>query len=177
MIGSFNRRCVPVMSLLLVCLSAQAAVPFRSLDTHMIAVADTDGITVHDGWARASAGASTTGAAYVMVMGGSKPDQLVGASTPVAETAEVHQTLTENGVMKMRPAPELPIPAGGMVTFAPGGTHIMLMGLKHPLVAGHSFPLTLNFAHSPPVTVEVKVRGLGGAGNGAMGGHDGMQMR
>jgi hypothetical protein len=140
-------------------------------------VAQADGLTVHDAWARASAGAATTGAAYVMVMGGSQPDQLIGASSPVAATAEVHQTLTENGVMKMRPAPNLPIPAGQMVTFAPGGTHIMLMGLKHPLAAGQTFPLTLTFAHAGPITVDVAVRGVGHGANSGMGGHDAMPMR
>jgi copper(I)-binding protein len=119
-----------------------------------------DDVTVHDAWARASAGAATTGAAYVTLMGGSQPDQLIGASTPVAATAEVHETINDNGVMKMRPLPGLAIPAGGTVTFAPGGTHIMMTGLKQKLTAGQSFPLTLKFAHTAPITVNVQVRGL-----------------
>src|SRR6201999_491380 len=89
-----------------------------------------DDVTVHEAWARASAGPATTGAAYVTLMGGSRPDQLIGASTPVAANAEVHETINDNGVMKMRPLPGLAIPAGGTVTFTPGGTHIMMTGLK-----------------------------------------------
>jgi periplasmic copper chaperone A len=126
-------------------------------------VAQAGGVSAQDAWARASAGPTGTGAAYVMLMGGARDDQLVGASTPVAATAEVHQTLSENGVMKMRPAPVVAIPAGGMVMLAPEGTHIMLMGLKHPLVAGQDFPMTLRFAHSAPLTVTVTVRPLGRA--------------
>ena len=125
-----------------------------------IALAADSDVTVHDAWARASAGAATTGAAYVTLMGGSQPDQLIGASTPVAATAEVHETINDNGVMKMRPLPGLAIPAGGTVTFAPGGTHIMMTGLKQKLTAGQSFPLTLKFAHTAPITVNVQVRGL-----------------
>ena len=75
--------------------------------------------------------------------------------------------------MKMRPVPAVPIPAGQMVTFTPGGAHIMLTGLKQKLVAGQSFPLTLTFAHAAPVTVDVKVRALGGS----MGAHDHMHMQ
>jgi periplasmic copper chaperone A len=142
-----------------------------------IVLAADDGVMVHEAWARASAGAATTGAAYVTLMGGTQPDSLVGASTPVAAKAEPHATINDNGVMKMRPAGAVPIPAHQMVTFAPGGTHIMLMGLKQPLAAGQSFPLTLTFAHAAPVTVDVKVRGLGRGPNAAMSGHDGMQMR
>lgn len=120
-----------------------------------------DGIVVHEAWARASAGVATTGAAYISLMGGAQPDSLIGASTPVAATALVHTTVNDNGVMKMRPAPVMPVPPGQMVTFAPGGAHIMLMGLKRPLKAGDSFPLTLTFAHAAPVTVNVQVRGMG----------------
>jgi len=139
-----------------------------------IVLAADDGVMVHEAWARASAGGATTGAAYVMLMGGDKPDTLVSVSTPVAAMAQVHETTSDHGVMKMRPVADLPIPAGGMVTFAPGGYHVMLMGLKKPLVAGQTFPLTLTFAHAAPVTVDVKVRALG-AGAAAM--HDHMNMK
>jgi periplasmic copper chaperone A len=152
-------------------ITARAAPP-----TGLLLAAD-DGVMVHEAWARASAGAATTGAAYVTLMGGAQPDSLVGVSTPIAANAEPHETINDNGVMKMRPAAAVPIPAHEMVTFAPGGTHIMLMGLKQPLVAGQSFPLTLTFAHAAPVTVDVKVRGLGRGMNGSMSGPDQMQMR
>jgi copper(I)-binding protein len=133
-----------------------------------------DGVMVRDAWARASAGSASTGAAYLTVTGGDTPEQLVGVSSPVAATAEVHESLTESGVMKMRPAPSMVIPAGKTVTFTPGGYHIMLMGLKQPLVAGQSFPLTVSFAHAAPVTVEVKIQPLGRAA--PSGGHDQMPM-
>jgi copper(I)-binding protein len=122
-----------------------------------------DGVTVQQAWARASAGAATTGAAYITLMGADQPDGLVGASTPVAATAEVHETTNDNGVMKMRPVGTVPIPPHQMVTLSPGGYHIMMMGLKHKLVAGESFPLTLTFTHAAPITVEVKVQPVGSA--------------
>jgi len=120
-----------------------------------------DKITVHDAWARASAGNASAGAAYLTLIGGTEPDQVVGVTTQVAATAEVHESFTDGGVMKMRAAPALTVPAGKTVSLAPGGYHVMLMGLKQPLIAGQSFPLTVNFAHAAPVTVEVKVLGRG----------------
>ena len=135
--------------------SSHAGAPFGFV------LVQAEGITVHDAWARASAGAASTAAAYVTLMGGARSDQLVGVSTPVAATAEVHKSFVESGVMKMRAAPDVPVPAGGTLTFAPGGLHIMLMGLKQPLVAGQSFPLTLIFAQAPALTVDVKVQPLG----------------
>ncbi len=135
-----------------------------------VTLAADDGVMVHEAWARASAGAATTGAAYIMLMGGARPDSLVSVSTPVAATAAVHETINDNGVMKMRPVPILPISPGQMMTFAPSGTHIMLMGLKHKLTAGESFPMTLTFAHATPVTVQVLVRAM--AQGAPSGGHD-----
>ncbi len=120
-----------------------------------------DGVTVQEAWARASAGPATTGAAYVTLMGADQPDGLVGASTPVAATAEVHETTNDNGVMKIRPVGPISIPPHQTVTLSPGGYHIMMMGLKQKLVAGESFPLTLNFTHTAPITVQVKVQPAG----------------
>jgi periplasmic copper chaperone A len=123
--------------------------------------AQPGGLTIQNAWARASAGAATTAAAYVTITGGAQADQLVAISTPVAATAGVHQSFTENGVMKMRAAPSLPVPAGQTVTFTPNGLHIMLMGLKQPLIAGQSFPMTFTFAQAAAVTIDVKVQPLG----------------
>jgi copper(I)-binding protein len=131
-----------------------------------------DGVSVEQAWARASAGAATTGAAYITLKGGAQADALVGVATPVAASTEVHESFTENGVMKMRAVPSLPIPAGTVVTLAPGGYHVMLMGLKQPLAVGQSFPLTLTFAQAAPMTVTVQVQALGRTapmpGHGAM---------
>ena len=137
-------------------------------------MAADNGVAVHEAWARASAGAATTGVVYVMLMGGDRADTLVGVSTPVAQSAELHESIDDNGIMKMRSVPDVPVPAHGMVTFSPGGYHIMLVGLKRPLMAGQGFPLTLRFAHTAPVTVDVTVRGLGHAA--PMGDHSHMKM-
>ena len=50
------------------------------------------------------------------------------------------------------------MPAGGQVTFEPGGLHIMLIGLQRELEAGDRFKITLQFEESGTLTVEVSVR-------------------
>lgn len=131
----------------------------------LAAAGDAPSITVVHPWARASAGAAKAGAAYLTVTDTGAPDKLVGASTPVADTAQVHETINDNGTMKMRPVDGgLALPTGKAVSLSPGGYHVMLMGLKAPLKAGDTFPLTLNFQHAPPQTVTVTVE----AGKGGM---------
>ena len=51
----------------------------------------------------------------------------------------------------------LPLPAGQAVALAPGGNHLMLLGVQEPLVAGDTVALTLTFATSAPVEVTATV--------------------
>jgi hypothetical protein len=155
-----------------------------SVDTHQtdgsyrftVAATDASGINFEHVWARATAGLGTTGAAYFTVTSKVSPDQLVGASTPIAANAELHETINDNGVMKMRPVASIPLVPGKPVTFQPGGYHVMLTGLKSALKAGDSFPLTLTFEHARPITVTAKVEAAAGAsmGGGATQGMPGM---
>jgi copper(I)-binding protein len=154
-------RSLPVVAALGVLLSVAGALP---------SLAATGDVTVSNAWARASAGAATTGAAYVTLKGGAHDDRLVGVSAPVADTVQVHESTNESGVSRMRQViGGLAIPAGKTVSLQPGGYHIMMMGLHQPLVAEKSFPLTLTFAHTAPVTVSVQVKPIGAAA-----GHDHM---
>src|SRR5208337_4082426 len=121
-------------------------------------------------------GLGTTGAAYLTVTNKGPADHLIGVSTPIAATAELHETINDNGVMKMRPVTSIALEPARPVTFAPGGYHVMLTGLKSALKAGDSFPLTLNFEHARPITVAGKVEAAmgGGMGHGTMGAMPGM---
>jgi periplasmic copper chaperone A len=127
------------------------------------AAAQTGQLEVNNAWARATPGKSDVGAAYVTIRSPAA-DKLVAASSPVAKKTELH-TMTMSGmVMKMRPIAAIDIPAGHPVTLAPGGLHIMLMGLKKPLKAGQSFPLTLTFEKAGSRTVDVAVENVGATG-------------
>jgi hypothetical protein len=121
------------------------------------------GITVSNAWARASAGAATTGAAYFSITDSAAADRLIGVSTPVAGKADLHESRNENGVMQMRAVPALLLEHGKTLTLAPGGYHVMLMDLKQPLKVGDGFPLTLTFEKAPPITVQVTVGAAGAA--------------
>jgi copper(I)-binding protein len=120
------------------------------------------GIAVSDAWSRATSVASVPGVVYLTITDTGMPDRLTGASTPVAASASLHQTRSENGVDRMLPVDGVDVSAGTPLSFAPGGYHIMLMGLKQPLKAGDEFSLTLSFVHAGPVTTTVTVRATQG---------------
>ena len=102
-------------------------------------------VEVRDAWIRiAVRGQSGTGA--FMTLAAPSGARLVGASTPVAGNAEVHEMKMDGNVMRMRAvAGGLELPPRQAVALEPGGYHLMLTGLKQPLVAGETVPLTLEF--------------------------------
>jgi periplasmic copper chaperone A len=131
-------------------------------------------IQIKDVWARATPGGAQTAAIYV-TMASVTGDRLASASTPVAQTAELHTMTMDNGVMKMRQVDGIDLPAGQTVTLKPGRYHIMLTGLAQPLKDGQTFPLTLTFAKAGAQQVTVSVQKVGATGPGGETGN-GMNM-
>lgn len=130
-----------------------------------VAPAQAQQVTVKDAWIRGTVqGQSATGA--FMELTGKSNARLVGAASPAAKTVEVHNMKVENGVMKMFPVDGVDLPAGKTVKLAPGGYHVMLMGLQKTLNAGDRVPLRLTFElpNKKRETIEfaVEVRDLKG---------------
>ncbi|MDE2402158.1 MAG: copper chaperone PCu(A)C [Burkholderiales bacterium] len=99
-------------------------------------------VDVSGAWVRqAVKGQSGTGG--FMQLTSARPLTLVGFTTPVAATAELHEMSMEGDVMRMRAIDSLPLPAGQKVALQPGGHHLMLTGLKQALKVGEAVPLTL----------------------------------
>lgn len=119
------------------------------------------GVSVRDCWSRATPPGVEVGVAYLVIDNRGRPDQLLAASSPVAKRAELHITEMKNGIVNMRHLHSVDIKPGTPTIFAPGGRHIMLIGLKHPLKKGDTFPLTLRFKNAGPVRVTVPVLDIG----------------
>ncbi|HXG80489.1 MAG TPA: copper chaperone PCu(A)C [Sphingomicrobium sp.] len=114
-------------------------------------------IQLGNAWARPTAG-QAPGAVYVSIANdGPSEDRLVGAFTDHAAMAMVHQNEIVNGVARMRMAGEIRIPAGDQIDMVPGGTHVMLEGLRAPLKAGDEFELVLKFKEAGDKKVTVRV--------------------
>lgn len=131
-------------------------------------------ITVADGYAFQTAKTAMAGAGYFTLSNsGDEADTLVGVEADYPRV-EVHNVEVTDGVAKMFAIESLEIPAGGTVTLAPGGFHVMFMGLKgNPLEAGQMIPVKLLFANSDPIEtmLMVRERGAAKAGHGSHGGH------
>jgi len=98
-------------------------------------------------------------AAYLIIQNNANTDErLTGIATPIAVMAHLHRSVVEDNVSRMESIDALILPASGEVAFAPGGLHIMLMGLDTPLAEGDRVELTLQFLETGEVMIEAPVR-------------------
>ncbi|GAA6184902.1 copper chaperone PCu(A)C [Aliiglaciecola sp. 2_MG-2023] len=96
-------------------------------------------------------------AAYFKIQNTSNKDVvLVSASTDIAEKAELHAHVMENGMMSMQQQEQIKIPAGETVAFKPGGLHVMIFGLKKPLSENQRVLITLVSEDQKTIQVEAK---------------------
>jgi copper(I)-binding protein len=138
-----------------------------------VAGAAEKGIHLENAWARkapamamgggmgsgAPAAGMGNGAVYVTIENyGGTPDALLAAATDAAGSVELHETINEGGVMRMRPLPKFELSGGAKLEMKPGGHHIMLLGLKRDLKPGDTVKVTLTFEKAGRMTIEAPVR-------------------
>lgn len=123
-------------------------------------------VAVGQAWSRATPkGAKVAGGYLTIENHGAEPDRLLSASSPAAAKLEIHQMIMQDGIMAMRPLHDgLAIPADAMVTLAPGGDHIMFVGLTAPFEEGQRLPVSLNFARSGKIDTIFEVGSVGAKG-------------
>jgi len=159
------RRCLLTLSLPLAVIAC------------MPAWAQPAAVKVETAWARPTVAGQAAGGGFLKITGGAAADRLLGGSAGISKAVELHTMQMDGDVMRMREVPGIDVPAGQAVELKPGGLHLMFTGLKQPLKAGDSFPLTLRFEKAGEVKVEVTVsaRPPAGAtaGQGGHGGHGG----
>ena len=104
-------------------------------------------VSIEQGYFRASPPGVKHGAAFMTLHNsGTTPVSLTRADTEAANSTELHNHIEQDGVMRMRQVGTIEIPAKGSVNLQPGGYHIMLMGLKAPLIEGQKATLSLEFS-------------------------------
>lgn len=131
-------------------------------------------VSVERPWVRATVAQQQATGAF-MVLRAARDTRLVGASSPLTPQVELHEMKVQDNVMKMREVPAIRLTAGQPLELKPGGYHVMLMGLKSPVVEGQTVPLTLVFEGSDgkreSVQVSATVRPLTAPANARDAGH------
>ena len=103
-------------------------------------------------------GMQNSAAYFVLRNHGNQPRHLVAVASSVAAKVELHTHLHEDGMMMMRQVESVEVPRRGVVKLEPGGLHVMLLGLKHPLEPGQHIDLTLQFDDGSSLELRPEVR-------------------
>ncbi len=116
------------------------------------------GVIVTGAWTRPSA-AGINGVGYLTIANhGRSADRLLGAASAAATKVSIHDSREIGGVATMRSIDALALRPGATVTFAPGGYHLMLEGLRRPTKLGERVPLTLQFFKAGALRVWLRVQ-------------------
>lgn len=99
-----------------------------------------------DGYVRAMPPSVPNTAAYFTLMNHGPELDLVSVETDVAGEAQLHTLIEEDGVIKMRQLPKFTLASHSNLELKPSGNHVMLLGLKQPLIEGQEVLLRLKFS-------------------------------
>ena len=102
-------------------------------------------VAVYDAWIRTPNPAVDVAAGFMtLVSSAPEPLSVVAVSSPAADIVEMHEMKSVDGMMSMQKVSAIRIPPRGTAKLAPGGTHLMLIGLNKPLPRQTEFTLRLD---------------------------------
>ncbi|MBE7184669.1 MAG: copper chaperone PCu(A)C [Methylobacterium mesophilicum] len=131
-------------------------------------------IEISHPWSRPTTASAPVASGYMKLMNmGRASDRLLSVSSPVAERAELHRFVSQDGATRMRPVSGgLPVASGATVDFEADRLHVMFIKPTRTLRDGDRFPATLMFEKAGPVDIEFVVqRRASGASSDGHAGH------
>jgi copper(I)-binding protein len=118
-------------------------------------------LVVEDAWVRGLPPGVANTAAYMTLRNTGRDDLvLTGATSPLAASVQLHNTMDHGGMLHMMHVDKLVVPAGANVKLASGGMHLMLMELSAMPQPGMDVELTLQFADGSSQTLQLPVRSV-----------------
>lgn len=130
-------------------------------------------VAFDDGWVKAT-DTDMSGVFGTLRNPGDADVHLTGVSGDLGGSPELHETVPGAGGMMMQEKEGgFVIPAGGELVLAPGGNHIMLMGLERPITTGQQITLTLELGGGAEQVITVSARDFKGGQEEYVGGGDG----
>jgi periplasmic copper chaperone A len=153
----FTRLGKPIVSALLLTLASAAS----------LADAATGSVRILDAWMREPPPGRNIAALYMILRNDSNAAaRIIGVQLENASSASIHQSVEQEGMMRMRAVPVLDVPAGFTVALAPGGYHIMVFGLKRVWRSGERLPFCLMRDNGDRICAKARVKGLQEQANG-----------
>lgn len=124
---------------------------------------DTKPISIVTPYVRATPPAARVGGGYMIIRNNSSaPDRLLSVTSPAAKSVEIHNSVIEGGIAKMRHLGDgLAVPAKADTVLGPGALHLMFMEPTAPFVVGRLIPVVLVFERVGAIETVFEVRAMG----------------
>ncbi len=119
-----------------------------------------EGIEVHQVWMRPAAQGENGAVYFVMHNHASEADELTGVSSDAAQAVELEESTMVGDVAEMKKVDSLPVEAFAEIEFAPGGYHVMLIGLQQDLNVEDQIEIILHFKNHEDMTIRVPVQNI-----------------
>ncbi len=94
-------------------------------------------------------------AGYFKIINFGPDDRLIGAQSDEVERVEMHQTVRNGDIVRMRPQKTTAVAGGSSLSFSPGGYHLMVFGAPP---TSTTISITLIFEISGAQKIEFEVR-------------------
>jgi copper(I)-binding protein len=147
------------------CLAFSIVKPMKIIITAFLILLSSNlwaaSVSIEGAYVRHMPPTQTVSGAFMTFKNSTDKDRaVVSVESDIAERVELHAHLHENGVMKMRQVEKIEIPAGGETALAPGGFHVMLIGLKQPLELGQMVAIKFNFDDGSSEQIQAEVKSI-----------------
>lgn len=119
------------------------------------------GVSLSDAEVRMPAASGRPGVAYFRIAS-ETPRKIVGVSVLGAGRAEMHETTSDGGAMKMAKVDSVELQPGEPVAFQSGGYHVMLFDMDATLAPGGTADLTITFDNGDKASIAASIVGPGG---------------
>lgn len=126
------------------------------------AAAADNGLSLGNPWFRFIVPSVPAAGYFTLANAGHEKRVLTGASSPACGTLMMHKSTSANGEDQMIMVESVDVPAGGAVSFSPGGYHLMCMEPSKDMKIGAHVPVTLTFADGTKLKQDFPVRGISG---------------
>ena len=122
-------------------------------------MADGTQVKFVDGWIKQLPPMVPMRAGYMKIENPTKqPVEIIAVQSDAFERVEMHETLMEDGVMKMVEQDTIELPAKSQVELKPGGKHLMLITPKQTMQLGDDIELTITFSDDTSQRIQLEVR-------------------
>jgi len=129
---------------------------------HQMKMPIKQSLMVMNGWVRLTPPVAKNSAAYFIFHNTSDKDvTVVGVSSKIAKMTMMHDVVIEKSMARMVHLDKVKVPAGRQVAFAPGGKHLMLVGLTKKLEAGKDVQIQFELDNGEVINTMMKIKSEG----------------